>query len=52
MGYILGIMGVWIPQDALASIVFYPKESWRWNHIARLIRAVIGITMVVMGIQL
>ncbi len=41
--------GIFIVQDALASIAFYPDEKWRWNHTARLIRAVIGLAMVVIG---
>ncbi len=49
MGYALGIMGIYILQDALASIAFYPSESWRWNHTARVIRAGIGIALVVIG---
>ena len=49
MGYIVGIIGVWILQDALASIVFYPKESWLWNHMARAVRAVMGIALIIIG---
>ena len=49
MGYIVGLMGLWILQDALASIVFYPKESWRWNHIARAIRASMGVALIIIG---
>ena len=52
IGYVLGIMGIWILQDALASIAFYPQEKWRWNHIARLVRAGIGIAMVIIGAKL
>ena len=48
-GYIVGLMGIWVLQDALASIAFYPNENWRWNHSARLIRVGIGITLVVLG---
>ncbi len=47
---VISLMGLWILQDALASICFYPQEKWRWNHIARLIRVFIGITLVVIGI--
>ena len=49
MGYWIGIMGVWILQDALASIAFYPNEKWKWNHIARMMRIGIGVTLVVLG---
>ena len=50
MGYLIVIIGVWILQDALASIVFYPKERWRWNHVARLIRALMGLALIGMGV--
>ena len=49
MGYWVGLMGLWVFQDALASIAFYPNESWRWNHLARLIRVGIGIVLVIIG---
>ena len=49
MNYAVGLMGLWILQDALASICFYPNEKWRWNHTARLIRVLIGIALIVMG---
>ena len=52
IGYVLGIMGVWILQDALASIAFYPEEKWCWNHIARLVRVGIGISLVIIGANL
>ena len=51
MGYAIGLMGLWILQDALASICFYPKESWRWNHTARMIRVAIGLALVVIGYE-
>ena len=49
MNYAVGLMGIWILQDALASICYYPKEKWRWNHAARLIRVLIGIALMVIG---
>ncbi len=55
MNYIGGILiagGIWILQDALASICFYPQEKWRWNHIARLIRVLWGIAFVWLGFLL
>lgn len=48
-GYIVGLMGIWILQDALASIAYYPNEHWKWNHLARLVRVCIGIAFVVIG---
>lgn len=49
MNYAIGLIGVWILQDAVASIMFYPGEKWRWNHIVRLIRALMGIALIVVG---
>ncbi len=49
MGYVIGLIGIWFLQDALASIAFYPKENWRWNHTARVIRAGMGIVLIIMG---
>ena len=49
MGYIIGLIGVWILQDAVASIMFYPTEKWKWNHLVRLIRAVEGVALIVIG---
>ena len=49
MNYAVGLMGIWILQDALASICYYPQEKWRWNHAARLIRVLIGIALMVIG---
>lgn len=49
LGYIVGLIGIWFVQDALASIAFYPKEKWRWNHTARLVRAGMGIVLVILG---
>ena len=48
-GYIIGLMGIWLVQDGLASIMFYPSEKWRWNHMVRLIRIVWGIVLIVIG---
>ena len=49
MNYIIGLIGVWFFQDGLASIMFYPNENWRWNHIARLIRVIFGIALIIIG---
>ena len=50
MNYAVGLIGVWILQDGLASICFYPTEKWRWNHAARLVRLVMGIALIVIGV--
>jgi len=53
VGYWLGVMGMFVLQDALASIAFYyPKEPWRWNQTARLIRAFMGVAIIVIGAKL
>ncbi len=50
MNYAIGLMGLWILQDALASICYYPNEKWRWNHMARLIRCLIGVALIALGV--
>ncbi len=45
----ISLMGLWVLQDALASICYYPSEKWRWNHMARLIRILIGIALIIIG---
>lgn len=52
LGYVVGLIGFWFVQDGVASIMFYPTEQWRWNHIIRLVRVVMGITLVVIGVVL
>lgn len=52
MKYAIVIMGAWLIQDAIASIFFYPDEKWRWNHIMRVIRGLMGIALIVVGIIL
>ena len=49
MNKLLVGIGVWIFQDAVASIMFYPTEKWKWNHTVRLVRAVMGVALVVIG---
>ena len=49
MGYIIGLIGAWILQDAVASVMFYPSEKWKWNHFVRIIRAVFGVVLIVIG---
>jgi len=48
---ILGI-GLWLLQDGLASIVYYPTEKWLWNHMARAIRMSEAIVLIVIGVLL
>ena len=48
---LLVFIGTWLAQDSAASIMFYPTEKWKWNHIARLIRGVMGIALIIKGIM-
>ncbi len=50
MGYVIGLIGIWMLQDGLASICYYPSEKWRWNHMARIIRAILGVALIIMGV--
>ena len=53
VGVLLLSGGIWITQDALASILYYLKrkdEKWYFNHAVRIFRALWGITFIVMGI--
>ena len=50
MNALIIIIGTWMVQDGIASIMFYPTEKWKWNHLVRLIRAVMGLTLIVIGI--
>lgn len=47
---LIAMIGVWYFQDGLASIAYYPKEHWRWNHTARAIRIVLGIFLITVGL--
>jgi hypothetical protein len=45
--------GVWVFQDALASILYYlkdSKENWSYNHACRLLRALWGLVLVGCGV--
>ena len=54
---IIGIIGlaggVWILQDAIASILYYLKrdnEKWYYNHMVRIFRALWGVAFIIMGV--
>ena len=54
MGIICLSGGLWIMQDAIASILYYLKrdnEKWYFNHAVRILRALWGITLIVVGIM-
>ncbi len=57
-GYAIGLMGMWLFCDGIISIRLYltakdetgrRTQSWRYDHSIRLIRAIIGITLMVIG---
>jgi len=54
MGIVILSGGVWITQDAIASILYYLKqdnEKWYFNHLVRILRALWGIALIVVGIM-
>lgn len=49
--YLVGV-GVFIAQDGIASIWAYrndPKQSWKWDHSFRICRALVGVSLIVVG---
>ena len=42
--------GAALVQDGLASIAFYPSERWRYNHLARLVRSIMGAILILVGV--
>ena len=54
LGIILVSGGIWLTQDAIASILYYlgrDNERWYFNHAVRLFRGLWGIVFIVMGIM-
>lgn len=58
IGYLLGLVGMWILTDGLISIRLYLSsadetgkrmQSWKNDHSIRLIRCLCGIFIVVIG---
>lgn len=48
-GYIIGLLGMWLFCDAIISIKLYWQENWWSCHSIRVIRALIGIALMIMG---
>lgn len=60
MGYWVGLIGMWIFSDAILSITLYlnspsydgsPKQTWAKDHWVRVIRALCGIALIIIGSQ-
>ena len=52
-GAIFAMLGLGIVQDGLASIVFYlhkSGESWKINHSWRILRILVGLSLMGMGL--
>jgi len=49
IGLTVALIGMFMLQDGLASIAFYPQEKWCWNHIARVVRSGFGLILIVLG---
>jgi hypothetical protein len=47
-GYIVGLIGLWMLQDGLASIAYYPQEKMI-NHAARIVRSALGLVLIIIG---
>ena len=52
IAYCIGLIGVWVLQDSLASIWFYPAEKLFWSHFVRIIRAILGLVLIGIGVIL
>ena len=57
-GYIIGLLGVWIFSDGLYSLLLYLNtpgidgkrlQTWKRDHWLRVVRAGIGIALIVIG---
>jgi len=54
IGYITGLIGVWLLCDGIFSILICERwvkanNSWMFDHSIRLIRCLIGIMLMVFG---
>ena len=52
IGIIVLAGGVWIFQDALASILYYLKredEKWHYNQAVRVLRGIWGLVLITCG---
>ncbi len=58
MNYLLGIIGTWLLTDSIYSITLYlnapsydgsPKQTFRKDHWVRIVRAILAISIIIMG---
>lgn len=58
MGYILGLIGMWIFSDAVYSYTLYAnsptydvnkRQTWKKDHWVRLVRAILAVGIMVIG---
>lgn len=53
LGYLTGLIGMWLVSDAIWSINYYlhnKDETWLRNHSVRLVRLLCGIALMVIGV--
>jgi hypothetical protein len=48
MALVIFGIGVWMLQDGLASIAYYPQEKMI-NHAARIVRSALGLVLIIIG---
>ena len=58
MGYIIGLIGMWLFCDGIISIRVYLNtvnetgkkiQNWKYDHSIRLIRMLLGIALMIIG---
>jgi len=58
IGYVTGLIGCWILSDAVYSITLYlnapshdglPRQTWKHDHWVRLLRGILGATLIYFG---
>jgi hypothetical protein len=55
IGAMVLIGGVWVTQDAIASLLYYinkPEEKWYYNQACRGMRLLWGVVLVICGLDL
>jgi hypothetical protein len=58
MKYWLGVLGTWVLADGISSLYTYTNgerakgQSWLKDHSFRLVRCLIGISIIIIGVLL